>query len=352
MKPTTVRTISAASAGLFAPLILPACGGHTLASEASAPNPDDAAPDELASDDVAGGDAAMGTGRVVLSKAGFTRTDPAETWTFDGASWVKLSVAPSPPSRDGACMATLGAKVVLFGGGYIAGDAGSIDTNDTWIFDGRSWSLLRLATAPSPRYGASMANLGSEVVLFGGYSDSDGVFLNDTWTFDGTSWTQVNTANAPPARSVASMATVGPQVVLFGGSTNDSDTWLFDGTGWTQVSFSTPPPARSCASMATLGKGAVLFGGFAVGGSGLDDTWTFDGTNWSQVSTPTSPPARAIAPMASLGSEVLIFGGQENDPTPADGDNDTWTFDGTSWTRVAAANAPVDSFYSTLAFLP
>ncbi len=60
------------------------------------------------------------------------------------------------------------------------------------------------ASGPPARYFASMATLGGQVVLFGGYG---GNYLNDTWTFDGSSWTQV-TGSGPSARVEASMASI------------------------------------------------------------------------------------------------------------------------------------------------
>ena len=39
--------------------------------------------------------------------------------------------------------------------------------------------------------------------MFGG--DSGTTYLNDTWSFDGTTWTQIATQSAPPARAAAQM---------------------------------------------------------------------------------------------------------------------------------------------------
>jgi N-acetylneuraminic acid mutarotase len=81
--------------------------------------------------------------------------------------------------------------------------------------------------------------------------------MNDTWAFNGTSWTQVSVSNRPPARENAAMATLGNEVVLFGGigaSNNGvlNDTWTLDGTSWTQHLLPNPPPARYAAPMAVL----------------------------------------------------------------------------------------------------
>jgi hypothetical protein len=147
--------------------------------------------------------------------------------------------------------------------------------------------------------------------LFGGIGSSS--ILNDTWTFNGTSWTEVRVSNPPPARHGAAMATLDNEVVLFGGG-RVNDTWTFDGTTWVQVSVSNSPAYRRHPAMATLGNEVVLFGGSYLAGPysprGLSDTWRFDGTSWTQVSVTNSPPARySYSPsMATLGNEIVLFG--------------------------------------------
>jgi hypothetical protein len=51
--------------------------------------------------------------------------------------------------------------------------------------------------------------------------------------------------------------------------------------------------------MATLGHEVVLFGGYDDGRY-LNDTWTFDGTRWTRVTAANSPPARESSSMAAL----------------------------------------------------
>jgi N-acetylneuraminic acid mutarotase len=95
-------------------------------------------------------------------------------------------------------MTSLGSTVVLFGG---YGAAASL--NDTWTFNGSTWTEITVATPPAARNGHAMATLGgTRAVLFGGY---DTVALSDTWIFDGTTWTQ-STATGPTARNNQVMA--------------------------------------------------------------------------------------------------------------------------------------------------
>jgi hypothetical protein len=88
----------------------------------------------------------------------------------------------------------------------------------------------------------------NQLVLFGGEGWTV-PSLNDTWTWDGTSWTLTTPAASPLGRNDAGMgydAATG-QLVLFGGYNNTAlgDTWTWDGTTWTQASPSTSPPPSS-----------------------------------------------------------------------------------------------------------
>src|SRR5438132_14194009 len=80
---------------------------------------------------------------------------------------------------------------------------------------------------------------------------------------------------------------------------------------WVRLSPATSPPARSYLAMTydpASGK-IVMFGGYDGTGY-LNDTWTFDGTTWSQVAAPISPPRRAAAQIAYDAStqKVVLFG--------------------------------------------
>jgi len=83
----------------------------------------------------------------------------------------------------------------------------------------------------------------------------------------------------------------------------------------------------------------VLFGGGA-GPDGFNDTWEYDGTTWRNISTPLSPPARWGHAMtySSLAGSVILFGGYL--PEYSSSWNDTWSYDGITWTRVTPAVSP------------
>src|SRR5262249_6052282 len=96
-------------------------------------------------------------------------------------------------------------------------------------------------TPPAARYGHAMVydTVRQRVVLFGGQSSSGR--LNESWEYDGTSWTERNLATAPDARYQHAMAydAARQRVVLFGGDPATSgtlnETWEYDGTSWTRI---------------------------------------------------------------------------------------------------------------------
>jgi len=72
---------------------------------------------------------------------------------------------------------------------------------------------------------------------------------------------------------------------------------------WTQLDIAGPAASnlagREAPAMATVRDKLVLFGGGTLDGSPwFSDTWTFDGTTWTRVDA-SGPAARAGAVMAT-----------------------------------------------------
>ena len=112
---------------------------------------------------------------------------------------------------------------------------------------------------------------------------------------------------------------------------------------WTQQAPAVHPPALIGASMAydAATGTTVLFGGASRLKPALADTWTWDGTTWTRQHPAVHPRARFAASMAydAATGTVVLFGGNAGpgNLTPL---ADTWTWDGTTWTRQAPAVHP------------
>ena len=270
---------------------------------------------------------------VVFGGSSNASSNFADTWEWDGTSWTQATPSMSPPGLVGAAMVYDSARgrSVLFGGGLTAAAA----PPNTWEWDGTAWTLRSLAASPPSRLFHAMAFDATRgvTVLFGG--SGGGLDLGDTWVFDGTSWTQLNPATSPSPRFGHAMAfdSVRNRVVLFGGraaGVRQADTWEWDGSNWSQINTSSAPTARFWHSMAfdsRLGK-ARVFGGDHVAPFSLgpvNDTWEWNGASWTQDVTASAPSPRAGQSMAydSGRGRSIVFGGTD-EGFPGVFYNDTW----------------------------
>ena len=121
---------------------------------------------------------------------------------------------------------------------------------------------------------------------------------------------------------------------------------------WTQQHPATSPLTRSFAVMAddAATGTVVLFGGASNSGSGqnLGDTWTWNGTTWTKQAPPVHPSARSDAAMAydAATRTVVLFGGLGRGVELAD----TWTWNGTTWTKQHPAVSPPAQATSVMAY--
>lgn len=267
-----------------------------------------------------------------------------ETWTWNGTTWLRVGSgtidASGPlPLRADFAMSYDGYNIMLFGG---RGEVADTVKQDTWTFNGTTWTKEAPATVPFGRLKAELATITTapvKAVMFGGSNVLN--FLNETWTWNGNlkTWTQNAPVHSPPAR-VDHMFAGGPTFcVLFGGKGTVApfgDTWKYDGSDWTQLTPTTPPPARAEAAMTydVANTQWVLFGG-RDDVNMLGDTWTLNsgGTAWTKKAPATSPSFRVGAQMtydSQLG-KVLLFGGNDQAGNTF---GDTWTWDGTVWAQL------------------
>jgi hypothetical protein len=123
--------------------------------------------------------------------------------------------------------------------------------------------------------------------------------------------------------------------------TVSTETWTWKQGTWRLRSPSISPPARTSAGMAydESRHQVVLFGGqnavAPVAGQGLpamQDTWTWDGSTWTQQNPSSSPPA-AVGPMlafdAKLQKVVAVVS-----PSLGDSPTQTWVWDGRNWAQL------------------
>jgi hypothetical protein len=259
---------------------------------------------------------------------------------------------------------------VLFGGSQGGNNGPTHYFEDTWEFNGTAWANVSPTTGtagtdwPAARQGHKMVydSGRSVVMLFGGMFDSQAVEYNDVWEWNGTTWTDVSPTtgtagvNFPEVRRHHAMAYDSARgvVVMHGGTSNQAstifdDTWEWNGAAgtWTEVTptgtagTDFPEVRRNHALVYDSLRGVVILFGGADQSTWYQDTWIWDGFEWIEVSPGGTagvnfPVARRHLRMvydANRGVTVL-FGGEDINKNPPFF-NDTWEFDGFTWSKVS-----------------
>lgn len=286
-------------------------------------------------------------------------------YELQSGGWVRSStgsftpaVPAVPKERAGHVTAldVTNRQVVVFGGNDEG--LGANVLGDTWIWDGQ-WR--QASNGPAARMGAAAAYdpIRKRTLIFGGCIDTTIPPFGDTWTFDGTAWAQVTGGTQPPARCFAQMAFDAKRgrIVMHGGGdgsvTHRSDTWTWDGT-WHLESPATPGPAVAAAAMGydEAREVVTLVGGQVdlVANTKASDTWTWDGSTWTKHVLAFGPSARAGAGMAwdQARRRLVLVGGQSSlDYSIAD----AWEWDGTSWALSPATEIGALEFMGVVSAL-
>jgi hypothetical protein len=272
--------------------------------------------------------------------------------------WLGVFPANSPGQKTGQATAfdsRRGVAVVFGGDNPITGPA--TGSNDTWEFSNNTWTLRNPANRPSVRKDAAMAFDSDRgvCVLFGGGSNvfQNEIPQNDTWEYDGINWVQRQGTNysatdrPPPFDGVKMVydsfrkrcVLVAPSDRLGGTVNVNKKTWEWDGAQW--IASNVAPPTRYDPAMAYDGARHVtlLHGGQPDSGvPPTADTWAWNGANWTQVAT-TGPSARQEHAMTydERRQVVVLTAGRYESTLEVDMFNDTWQWNGSSWTLVPGA---------------
>jgi hypothetical protein len=226
------------------------------------------------------------------------------------------------------------------------------NVNNTWTWDGSNWTDVTPGTIPTFSAGKwqdlAYDKTNGNTVYFGGNAsnfDSPGTYNNNTWIWDGSSWTQVFPTHKPSARSGVMMnwSEANGKVLLQGGydATNFyTDTWTWDGTDWTQLSPANHPVGGGPFASCSFRNGIVIQ---LTGPSPFYQTWFCDGTNWSDLAPAHHPSGTRTYPGLAWDETrdaIILFGGNGGTGSDSHGNNDTWVFDGTDWTQDSPVHMP------------
>lgn len=252
-----------------------------------------------------------------------------DTWTWDVQGWTRQDPSQSPPATAYAAMAYDHTHhyMVLYEPSPVIGAS-----PQTWTWDGLTWTQQTPAHTPPSRIEAAMTNDPSRggVVLVGGTASGD---RSDVWAWNGSDWTEVLPDQGPIFGSAHSVVVSPKDGSLF--VTGNVGAYQFKDGAWSSLGVPWPAGAGYVGNVAYfVGSGFVRF-------SPTGETWEWSpgsDPGWRQLAPACSPAGRwanALRPAMAFDESrdlIVLFGGP--------GRNDTWTFDGSTWTPAAGGAAP------------
>jgi hypothetical protein len=234
-------------------------------------------------------------------------------------------------------------QVVLFGG---------VDNyTNTWLWNYHGWTLAHPSASPAGRFDAAVAYnpVMHAVMLYGGRL-APGQLVNDTWAWDGKTWTELDagTGNPPPDEGgamawdvrLATMVLVVPGPTV---ASPQSETWIWTGTHWSRerkgdlpTNISIGPIAYDPGSNSLLGVGSRYE--TATSSSVVMLRW--DGIAWRELATSHTPPdlVAGLAFDPILNGLLLVCA-----PAQIQSSNDeVWLWTGVDWQSLGLVSGALE----------
>lgn len=243
---------------------------------------------------------------------------------LDASGWTDLPILPlDHPERTRSSLAVLDERIAVFGGDHDGGTVG-----DGAVFDPRRAAWMSMGEPRAPRTAASMLWTGTELLVFGGFTNvASGEATDELMAFEPTAraWTTLVAPGAPSPRAEHVALWTGRRLVIWGG--RQHTTLLGDGaiydpaTGaWESMTAEGAPSPRAGACAGWTGEEVIVWGGGSTGGNpATGAAYNIATRRWRALSTDNAPPGRQDAGCAWTGRDLVIWGGQRGGVARDDG---------------------------------
>lgn len=299
-------------------------------------------------------------------------------------TWSPVATAGAPAPREFATAVWTGSEMIVWGGIRFNSMAPPTVFNNGGIYDPQtnSWRAVSTSGAPAARFAHSAVWTGSEMIVWGGDSNSfdfaapNGLFdprsadeadregpaiidpgpLNSGGIYDPSTdtWRPLSTVNAPSPRAEHTAVWTGSRMIVWGGDdahSNIAGGGIYDPDtdSWIRTLGAGEPSARDAHTAVWTGSDMIIWGGI-----GLMDTVRTGGVfdpvanSWKSTNLTGSPSARGLHVAVSFRGRMIVWGGSTgNDEVNTGGiyDPDTDT-----WTPTSLAGAPSGREQATAVF--
>lgn len=246
-------------------------------------------------------------------------------------TWKKLDISNNYQTRYLTGSALVGSNLILFDGWSTQYQKDTKDTKMLDLSNPKKWISLELSTLCSymDSFAASVVN--QSVYIFAGYTSISGNFWNPLRKVENNQCYLISdNYNSPTPRKYHSMVNIGEVLYIYGGQTNDGildDIWSYSSTSnWTSILTSGDSPgARYGHAYDSQGDEMVIWGGLSISGY-LNDLYIFNSlnSNWKLIKPVGDAPSPRIGACVIMQlPKIYIYGGS----TASDILNDFWVFD-------------------------
>ncbi|HEX2120882.1 MAG TPA: hypothetical protein VHL59_04500, partial [Thermoanaerobaculia bacterium] len=297
------------------------------------------------------------TGTVILigGVCSITTSTTDQTWEWNGTNWSEVTTNNLGRGIAQAIAYDALRDTIVAFGGFSAFNP--IPRSFTSYFTGNAWKIAFVQVRPEPRSLHTFRTdpVSKTVWLFGGLNEFATAYSAELWGYRNGQWFPNFVTGAPFDCTTPVSAWDSNRsrlVVICGGQ----GVFEFDGKAWTNPDPRDEPDARRFPAVVydeNLKK-IVLFGGYD-NANFRNDTWTWDGTTWTEIRR-DRPNQRSLMSMwydPQLKKTVLYGGlGRRSINERITRYSDMWSFDGTQWTKMNVSSTPGERFGAQIAIDP
>src|SRR6266550_3896268 len=185
-------------------------------------------------------------------------------------------------------------------------------TDDTWTAS---------ITSPAGRQNHTAVWTGSEMIVWGGFDNTNVLNTGGRYNPTTDSWTATSTTSAPAGRYGHTAVWTGSEMIVWGGSPDGSSVLSTGGRynpgtdSWTATSTTGAPAFRYLHTAVWTGSEMIVWGGisprYSGGYTNTGGRYNPSTDSWTASSTVNAPAARIYHTAVWTGSDIIVWGGTD-----------------------------------------
>src|SRR5579884_425476 len=209
-----------------------------------------------------------------------------------------------------------------------------------------TWSAT--AAPPDARSGHTAVWTGSEMIIWGGQSNSASLDTGGRYDPATDTWTPTNSAGAPAPRSAHTAIWTGTEMIVWGGVDQNSSRVNTGGKynpgadSWSPTSTSNAPDGRQGHTTVWTGSQMIVWGGLGNFFNDLNTGGKYDpaSNSWTATATTGAPSPRQLHAAVWTGSEMIVWGGRDDSNFVDLNTGGRYNPNTNSWKATTTSNAP------------